>query len=119
MKKEFQESTPKVQMLMSGLPRNHILGYGISFPLEPQLVFYIYFVKYGNILKLKRIRWDSGGCVCGGGGGEMMFLKYFSISYIVNTNAKSDHFSHKLKLDIHGNRKSNANQNRYQQQAYI
>ena len=41
-----------------------------------------------------------------GGGGEMMFKKYFSISYMYNT--KSDHFSPKIKLYIHGYRKSNS-----------
>ena len=40
-KKDFQESTPKTQMLMF------------------RLAFYIYYVKYENTLTRKRISWDS------------------------------------------------------------
>ena len=56
-KKDFQESTPKIQ----SSPRRHILGCGISFPPESQLAFHIYYVKYENTLSCKRISWDSGG----------------------------------------------------------
>ena len=55
-----------------------------------QLAFHIYHVKYENTLTCKRIIWDSVG---------MMFLKYFSISYLYNT--KSDHFSPKINLYIY------------------
>ena len=37
-------------------------------------------------------------------GGNDVFKKYFSISYMYNT--KSDHFSPKIKPYIYGNRKS-------------
>ena len=61
-KKDFQENTLKIQMLMSGLPRHHILGCRISSsPHEFQLAFHIYYVKYDNTLMCKRISWNSGG----------------------------------------------------------
>ena len=68
-------------------------------PPKVQLAFHIYYVKYGNTLKCKRISWSSGGG--GGGGGDV--LKYFSISYMYN--AKTDHFSPEIKPYTHGNRK--------------
>ena len=71
------------------------VGYHSPPPPEFQLAFYIYHVKYGNTFTCKRICWNLGG--------GMMFSKYFSISYMYN--AKSDHFSPKIKPYIHGNRK--------------
>ena len=41
------------------------------------------------------------------GGGDILKKKYFSFSYMYNT--KSDHFSIKIKQDMYGNMKSNAN----------
>ena len=60
-KKDFQESTPKFQMLMIGLAQTSHFGCGISFPPESQLAFDIYYVKYEDTLTCKRISWDSGG----------------------------------------------------------
>ena len=52
-KKDFQESTPKNQMLMFGIPP----------PPSPEfkLAFHIYYVKYENTLTCKRNSWTSGG----------------------------------------------------------
>ena len=75
-------------------------------PPESHPAFHIYYVKYENTLTCKRISWDWGGGSGGGRGRGMTFKKYFSFSYMYNT--KSDHFSPKIKPDIHGNRKSNA-----------
>ena len=96
-KKHFQESTQKIQMLMLELAQTSHFGLWDIIPSESQLAFHIYYVKYKNTLTCKRISWDLGG--------GMMFLKYFSISYMYNT--KSDHFSPKIKPYIYGNRKSN------------
>ena len=60
-KKDFQESTPKIQMLMLGLAQTSHLGCGISFPPESQLAFHISYVKCENTPTCKRISWDSGG----------------------------------------------------------
>ena len=65
-KKDFQESTPKFQMLMFGLAQSSHFGlWDIIPPCPPpefQLAFHIYNVKYGNTL--------TGGGGGGGGGGE-------------------------------------------------
>ena len=68
-KKDFQDSTPKIQMLMIGLAQTSHFGLWdiIPPPPESQLAFHIYYVKYENTLTCKRISWDSGG------GGGMMF----------------------------------------------
>ena len=47
-KKDFQESTPKIQMLMIGLAHMSHFGLWDIIPPESQLAFYIYFVKYKN-----------------------------------------------------------------------
>ena len=61
-KKIFQESTPKIQMLMIGLAQKSHFGlWDIIPPPESQLAFHIYYVKYENTLECKRISWDSGG----------------------------------------------------------
>ena len=67
-KKDFQESTPKILMLMFGLAQTSHFGLWDIIPPPPefQLAFHIYYVKYGNTLTCKRISWNSGG----GGGGE-------------------------------------------------
>ena len=96
-KKIFKRAHQKNQMLMFGLAQTSHFGLWDIIPPEFQLAFHIYYVKYENTLTCKRISWNSGG---------MMFLKYFSISYMYNT--KSDHFSPKIKPYIYGNRKSNA-----------
>ena len=66
-------------------------------PPEFQLAFHIYYVKYENTLACKRISNNSGGDDV---------LKIFFIAYMYNT--KCDHLSPKIKLYIHGNRKSKA-----------
>ena len=64
-KKDFQESTPKNQMLMFGLAQTSHFGLldipPIPHPPEFQLAFHIYYVKYENTLRCKRIRWNWGG----------------------------------------------------------
>ena len=65
-KKDFQESTPKNQMLMYGLAQTSHFGLWDIIPPEFQLAFHIYCVKYENTLTCKRISWNSGG-------GGMMF----------------------------------------------
>ena len=51
-KKDFQESTPKIQMLMFGLAKTSHFGLWDIFPPppppEPQLAFHIYYVRYEN-----------------------------------------------------------------------
>ena len=69
-KKDFQESTPKIQMLMIGLAQTSHFGLWDIIPPESQLAFHIYYVKYENTLTCKRISWDSGG-------GERDVLKIF------------------------------------------
>ena len=59
-KKDFQESTPKTQMLTFGLAQaSHFELWDIILP-EFQQAFHIYYVKYENTLTCKRISWDSG-----------------------------------------------------------
>ena len=62
-KKDFQESTPKIQMLMFGLTQTSHFGLWdiIPPPPESQLAFHIYNVKYENTPTCKRISWDSRG----------------------------------------------------------
>ena len=62
-KKDFQESTPKIQLLMLGLTQTSHFGLWDIIPPQSQLVFYIYCVKYENTLTCKRISWDWGGDV--------------------------------------------------------
>ena len=70
-KNDFQQSTPKIQLLMFGLARtSHFRLWDIIPPPPPpefQLAFHKYYVKYENTLTCKRISWDSGDDV----------LKYF------------------------------------------
>ena len=75
-KKDFQESTPKIQMLMFGLAKTSHFGLWdiIPPPPESQLAFHIYYVKYENTLTCKRISWDSGG---GGGNDVLKIFFYF------------------------------------------
>ena len=50
-KKDFQESTPKIQMLMFGLAQRSHLGLWDIIPPPPpefQQAFHIYYVKYEN-----------------------------------------------------------------------
>ena len=67
-KKDFQESTPKIQMLMLVLARTSHFGLWdiIPHPPKSQLAFHIYYVKYENTLTCKMIWGGSGG----GGGGK-------------------------------------------------
>ena len=60
-KKDFQESTPKIQMPMIGLAQTSHFGLWDIIPPESQLAFHIYYVKYENTLTCKRISWDLGG----------------------------------------------------------
>ena len=60
-KKDFQKSTPKIQMLMIGLAQTSHFGLWDIIPPESQLAFHIYYVKYENTLTCKSISWDSGG----------------------------------------------------------
>ena len=62
-KKDFQESTPKILMLMFGLAQTSHFGLWDIIPAESQLAFHISNVKYENTLTCKRISWDSGGDV--------------------------------------------------------
>ena len=59
--KDFQESTPKLQMLMFELAQTSHFWLWDIIPPESQLAFHIYYVKYENKLTCKRISWDSGG----------------------------------------------------------
>ena len=93
-KKDFQKSTPKIQMLMFGLNQSSHFGLWDIIPPEFQLAFHIYCVKYGNTLTC-RISWNSGG--------DDVLKIFFYISYMYN--AISDHFNPKIKPYIHGNRK--------------
>ena len=111
-KRFSKEHSKKSKYLCSGSPRLHIFGCGKS-PSGSQLhvAIHIYYVKYENAITCKRNSWDLGV------GGNNAF-KMFTISYMVST--KSDHLSPKIKLYIHGNRKSNAIlYNRDQQPAYM
>ena len=61
-KKDFQDSTPKIQMLMIRLAQtSHFRLCDIIPPPQSQLAFHIYYVKYENTLTCKRISWDWGG----------------------------------------------------------
>ena len=60
-KKDFQESTQKIQMLTFGLAQTSHLELWDIIPPEFQLAFHIYYVKYENTLTCKRISWNSGG----------------------------------------------------------
>ena len=60
-KKDFQESTPKIEMLMFGLAQTLDFGLWDIIPSKFQLAFHIYYVKYENTLTCKRISWNSGG----------------------------------------------------------
>ena len=61
-KEYFQESTPIIQMLMSGLAQTSHFGlWDIIPPPKFQLAFHMYYVKYENTLTCKRISWISGG----------------------------------------------------------
>ena len=72
-KKDFQESTPKTQMLTFGLVQTSHFGlWDIIPPPEFQLVFHIYYVKYENTLTCKRISWDLVG-----GGGMVFYNKMY------------------------------------------
>ena len=77
-KKDFQECTPKIQILMFG--RTQMSHFGL-WDIPP---------PYENT--------HAKGLVGtqGWGGGGMTFKKKNSISYMYNT--KSDHYSHKIKL---------------------
>ena len=78
-KKDFQESIPKKQMLMLGLAQTSQFGLlDIISPLEFQLAFHIYYVKYENTLTCKRISWNSGG----GGGGNAVLKIFFFFLYV-------------------------------------
>ena len=62
LEKDFQESTPKIQMKKFGLTQTSHFGlWDIIPPPESQLAFHIYYVKYENTLTCKRISWDSWG----------------------------------------------------------
>ena len=98
LEKYFQESTPKIQMLMLRLAKTSQFGLWDIIPPESQLAFHIYYVKYEKTCMYERISWDSGW------GDDV--LKYFSIYYMYNT--KSDHFSPITKPYIYGNMKLNA-----------
>ena len=76
-----------------------VLAVGYHPPPDSQLAFHLYYVKYENTLRCKRIIWDSGG-------GVDVLKIFFSLSYMYNT--KGDHFSLKIKPYIYGKRKSNA-----------
>ena len=60
-KKDFQESTAKIQMLMFSLAQMAYFGLWDIIPPKSQLAFHIYHVKYENTFTCKRISWDKGG----------------------------------------------------------
>ena len=80
-KEDFQESTPKIQMLMIGLAQTSHFGLRDIIPPESQLAFHIYYVKYENTLTCKRICWDSGGGGGGGGGNDVLKI-FFYLRYV-------------------------------------
>ena len=49
-RKDFQESTPKIQMLMFELAQTSHFGLWDIIRPESQLAFHIYYVKYENTL---------------------------------------------------------------------
>ena len=49
-KKDFQESTPKIQILMFGLAQASHLGLWDIIPPMSQIAFHMYYVKYENTL---------------------------------------------------------------------
>ena len=88
-------------MLMFRLAQTSHFGLWDIIPIpESQLAFHIYYVKYENTLKCKRISWDSGG-----GGGDVLKIFFLFPIYIIQ---KVTIFSPKIKPYINGNRKSNA-----------
>ena len=58
-KKAFQESTPKIQMLMIGLAKTTHFWLWDIIPPKSQLAFHIYYVKYENTLTCKRVSWGG------------------------------------------------------------
>ena len=66
-KKDFQESTPKFQMLMFRLAQSTHFGLWDIIPPRVPASFHIYYVKYASTFTCKGISWNSGG------GGGMMF----------------------------------------------
>ena len=69
-KKDFQESTQKIQMLMFGLTQTSHFGLWGIIPTDSKLAFHIYYIKYENTL---------GG---GGGGGDDVLKIFFYSLYI-------------------------------------
>ena len=89
-KKDFQESTPNIQMLMCRL--DHTPHFGLwDIPLESQLALHIYYVNFDNTLTCKGISWDLGECF------KNIFL--FPICII----QKVAILAPKIKPYIHGN----------------
>ena len=77
-KKIFKRAHQKSKCLCLGSPRRHILSCGISSPpLESQLAFHIYNVKFENTHTCKRISWDSGGGGGGGGGNDVLKIFFY------------------------------------------
>ena len=64
-KKDFQESTPKIQMLMFGLTQSSYFGLWDIIPSPPpefQLAFHIYYVKkMGTHIRAKGLVGTQGG----------------------------------------------------------
>ena len=88
-KKDFQESTPKIQMLMFRLSQTSRFGLWDIIPSEFQLAFHIYYEKYENKLV--------------GTWGGLCFKNIFLC--IIQ---KSGQFGPRIKPYIYENRKSNA-----------
>ena len=69
-KKDFQENTPKIQMLMFRLAQTSHFGlWDIIPPAKSEVAFHIYFVKYENTLTCKMLVGTRGG---GGGGNDVL-----------------------------------------------
>ena len=93
--KHFSQNNSSLQTKMMFIyctaNSNYLIGqWDISSP-GSHLAFHIYNVKYENT--------RAKGLV-GTLGGDVLKIFFFSISYMYMYNAKSDHFSPKIKLDF-------------------
>ena len=70
-KKNFLERPPKIQMLMFGLAKRRLWDITSPPPHEFQLAFNIYYVKYENTLRAKRLVGTRGG------GGDVLEIFFY------------------------------------------
>ena len=81
-KKDFQESTPKIQMIMFGLALTsnfRLWDIILPPPSESQLAFHMYNVKYENTLTCKRNSWIVGTR------DDDVLKRFFYFLYMYNT----------------------------------